>query len=183
MHLRFNVRFNVYFEKSEELLLKTTLATLLLVLCSMVSLGQGRSTSGATQIAKLKTQPVSYCELINNEKNYDGQSVRVEAIYVTFFEKSVIFLPDCRDGIGREYQTWVEFNDSLSDIKRQRHMIKRINKLQDKVDERYGGGAAMVVFRGTFQGSGHYGHLGGYRFRLQVDSIESVGAVPKRTSR
>lgn len=162
---------------------KITLSAILLVSWAFFSFGQSEKPSDVTQISKSEIQTVSYCDLINNEDRYNWKTVRVEAIYVTFFEKSVIYIPDCREGNAREYQTWVDFSDDLSDVKSQRRMIKRINKFQKKDNETYGGGAARVIFVGKFQGSGYYGHQSGYRYRIEVDSIELVESVPKKASR
>ena len=183
-HATLSQPFDIYLLTNvKNLFSKTTLSTLLLVLCAISSFSQKVKSSEATQTSNSEVSTVSYCDLINNDEKYNGKTIRVEVIYVTFFEKSVIFNPECKEGNTREYQTWIDFSDGLSDVKSQRHMIKRINKFQKKLNERLGGGAARVVFVGKFQGSGYYGHQGGYRYRMEVDSIELVESVSEKASR
>lgn len=135
-----------------------------------------------------KPLTVDYCDLLRNADSYDRKLIRVKAIYSSHFEMSALRDTRCtRDFLW----TWVDFDDKNPTCTKQEVVrsfeaavaSKSPEKIEKDLDK------AEVVFVGLFEVAPHlevrntiptngYGHMGMYKFRLTVNCIEEVTALP-----
>ncbi len=105
---------------------------------------------------------VSYCDLLQHPKEYDGKQVAMRASYRYFFEVSEMFCLKCRD----KGKTWLEYSFDNA---------KTVNRaLRNTPDHQ---GIINAVFYGTFRGTeGGYGD-GGYLYKFDLEFVKDVKVV------
>jgi hypothetical protein len=126
-----------------------------------VALLASLSSGGIDDLTDVKT--ISYCQLIQNPRAFDGKLVRVRALYETDFEKMALTAPACATPIS---MTWMDFDAAWESRTgwRLRHAINGV-KWRVQTD---------VVVVGKFKSGGFFGHNGMYLFLLQVYKVEAV---------
>ena len=113
-----------------------------------------------SEFAKLPV--ISYCDLVRDTKNRFEQMVRVRGTYGYDMENSALGDEAC----GQNIWTWVEA-EPHSNFMRATAGLKR-------------GQSVDAVFLGRLSGPNYegYGHLNGYRYRLEVVNVEELKPLP-----
>ncbi|MDQ1637731.1 MAG: hypothetical protein QOF62_1070 [Pyrinomonadaceae bacterium] len=109
---------------------------------------------------------VAYCDLVRNPERYNQKSVRVSAVYRYGYEWSELYCLEC----GTESKTWVDFDDSFSSSTKA-SIRKKLG------DNGFKGRTVLVTMVGKFDAGSGYGHMGAYRYRLMVDSVEKADVI------
>jgi hypothetical protein len=133
------------------------------MLAAAVALLASVSISGTDDLTEAQT--ISYCQLIENARAFDGKLVRVRALYETDFEKTALTAPACASPLP---VTWVDFDsawESRSPGRLRRAMIAVRSKWNVQTD---------VVLIGRFRAGASFGHNGMYQYLLQVYKIEAL---------
>lgn len=116
-----------------------------------------------TQTSPIPTLP--YGELIAKQDEYAGKRVRVFGYWFVFFEASALHSPE---DSPRKNAAWVDFGD----------LCKGSDGKLKKVGKDYVGNLS-VVFVGTLETGGYFGHGNSYRYRFVVDCVEQMKKLPK----
>src|SRR5690348_6523992 len=69
---------------------------------------QSTGTRAVTKQILASAKTISYCDLLQHSENFKNQVIRVEAIYETDFEKSVVTSASCPTPLP---MIWVDFDD------------------------------------------------------------------------
>jgi hypothetical protein len=104
---------------------------------------------------------ISYCDLLKDQKLYDGKLVRLKASWRFGFETTCLYDPQCSE----LPKAWLEFGDE-KDLCRETAAKRTVPVQSDK--------EAEVTVTGTLQGPGRYGHLGDYQFKFVVQCLEKI---------
>lgn len=133
---------------------------------------------------------MSLCEVLDNWQSHHLQPTRIQGIFATAFEASVLYDPNCRDR-----SIWVDFPSTVeAPVKGDTKRFKRLLGSRHQVS---------VVFEGIFHGPALYkdidsrtpvairkimekspirfGHMGSYEFMLDLKRIVSVNPVHDET--
>lgn len=136
-----------------------------MALASLCAQCQSQDAGGvATNHAVASAQTVAYCELFEHSEKFKNQMVRVQAIYETDFEKSVITSPACP--LSFPLMIWVEFDDRW-ESRTTRNVQKTVSNTKWRVP-------LNVVFIGKFKTDGGYGHMDMYPLSLEVYKVEAA---------
>lgn len=109
---------------------------------------------------------VDYCDLIHNAERYNGNLVRVSAVYRYGFEWSELYCLECVN----EPRTWVDLDESF--------VSSTKSGLRKKIGYNgFKGRTVKVTMIGRFDVGGGYGHMGAYRFRLLVNRLEKADVI------
>jgi hypothetical protein len=106
---------------------------------------------------------VAYCDLLEHSGKFKNQTIRVQAIYETDFEKSVITSPSCPTPLP---MIWVTF-DGHWESRTTRSIRKTVSKAKWH-------GPLDVVFVGKFKTDGRYGHMDMYPLSIEVYKVEAA---------
>lgn len=129
---------------------------------------RSQSTTAAAKDQTVSSgQTVAYCDLLEHATKFRNQIIRVEAIYETDFERSVITSPSCPTPVP---MTWVTFNGQW-ESRTTPSVRKTVAKAKWRVP-------LDVVFVGKFETDGRCGHMDMYPLSLEVYKVE-VATVPK----
>lgn len=112
-----------------------------------------------------KVLDVDFCDLIKNPQNFDGSTMRVNAIYRYGMYWSEMYCLECESS----NRVSVSFaNDFDSKTKKKYRKKIRWSDL---------GRTVRVTAIGTFSASGRYGHRGHLRFQLEIERLESAEVI------
>ena len=116
---------------------------------------------------------VRLCDVLKNPSQYKGRELILTAGFRVGFEWQVLVCYECKSVCKtcdnqREqiYDVWVNFEQDVKGA----HKLPKV-KAFDQLEK--------VTFRGTFEGPGTYGHLGGYRYQFNVHEVNSAARVWK----
>ena len=124
---------------------------------------QSNETDAATNQSIAGAQSVAYCDLLEHAGKFKNQTIRVQAIYETDFEKSVITSPSCPTPLP---MIWVTF-DGHWESRTPRSVRKTVSKAQWRVP-------LEVVLVGKFKTDGRYGHMDMYPLSIEVYKVETA---------
>lgn len=127
------------------------------------------------QSADIKT--VDYCELRKNPDLYNGKTIRVSGIYDRGFEVSAFYNKACFENpYFSRHETWLWFFSRKKDCS-----DKKTAEIYETFLSGRAGNELEVTLVGMFNGSkegGGFGHLGGYKFQLNVSCLEKAKLLP-----
>ena len=129
---------------------------------------QSKGSPPSTKQAAASGAPVTYCELLEHAEKYENQVVRVDAMYETDFEKSVITSQACPTPVP---MIWVNFDEHW-ESRTTRKVRKTVSDLKWRVP-------LNVVFIGRFKTDGHFGHMDMYPLLIEVLRVVSASAPKK----
>lgn len=109
-------------------------------------------------------RPLSFCDLVRNASEYNGQEVTVRASHEYWFEWSDLYCLDCIDK-GR---VWLELPIDLDEASQ-----KALERAPEEA------GVVNVTVRGVFHSGGHYGHQNMWRHEIVASQIRDVAVVVK----
>lgn len=109
--------------------------------------------------------PPTFCDLLRNPQQHNGQEVRIRATYRYGFEWSQLYCLDCRD----KGKAWLEFADLDGDSER---AVLRLPK---------GAGIANLTVQGVFMSGATFGHGNGYRYQIVAHKVSDVAIIQKGT--
>ena len=108
--------------------------------------------------------PVTFCDLLRNPEKYNGKEVTVRATYRYGFEWSQLYCLDCLD----HGKAWLGMPVSLEDTSAR--SLKKMPKYA---------GIVNLTVQGVFETGGNFGHLNGYRYRIEPYKISDVAVLQK----
>ena len=128
----------------------------------------------------LQTDLIKFCNLINNPRQYDGKTIRLEAVLVENHNTRVdggdpiLYDPACRK---KDFTVVVEWPMASYENYKEAPAYKALEKTREKPDKR-GNTRARVILVGEFNSSGErkYGHLDWADSQFVVHDIEA--AIP-----
>ena len=148
------------------------------VLGSQKSTGNVRGVDTSATI-KQEVSSVCFCELVKHPELYDGKVVRVEAIYYSNFESSLLYDPLCSGD-----DNFVAPNLKCDTDKSCKELTEKVDK--ENVGDPFSGMRTRLVMIGTFKNgrtsNPHYGKQNSIRFEFLISSIEKAKSVPPDTT-
>jgi hypothetical protein len=108
--------------------------------------------------------PTTFCDLLRNPEKYNGKEVIVRATYRYGFEWSQLYCLDCLD----QGKAWLDMTVSFEDTSAR--SLKRMPKYA---------GIVNLTVQGVFVTGGTYGHLNGYRYKIEPYKISDVVVLQK----
>jgi hypothetical protein len=105
--------------------------------------------------------PMKFCELMRNPEKYNGQLVKVRAIWIYGFEWSYLHCLDC-DG-----RVWLDTSDVDDES------AKTLKHTPEA-------GIVNVDVEGVFHAGGSFGHLNGYKYQLTAHTVANPVFLSKR---
>lgn len=143
------------------------ISSIIFTLLVLPSVQQQIALTKPKHSAVTEVPTIAYCDLIRNPELYDQKTVRVRAIYRYGSEWSELYCLECLNA----GQTWVDFDNSF----KSRTPSSVVRKLGDNG---FKGRTVSIVAVGKFYGSsGGYGHMNGYRFKFEVNSVENAEII------
>jgi hypothetical protein len=128
---------------------------------------QSTGTGAVTKQIVASAQAVAYCDLLEHSEKFKNHVIRVQGIYETDFEKSVITSASCPTPLP---MVWADFDEHWESrtTRSVRKMVSNV-KWREPLD---------AVFIGKFKTDGRYGHMDMYPLSLEVYKVEA--ATPLR---
>ena len=118
-------------------------------------------------------EAVRLCDVLKNPNQYQGKELVITAGFRVGFEWQALVCYDCASTAtksattsARIYDVWVNFEQGVKGASKL-PKVKGFDQLE------------KVIFRGTFEGPGTYGHLGGYRYQFNVNEVKAAVRVWK----
>jgi hypothetical protein len=107
--------------------------------------------------------PLTFCDLVRNPEKYNGEEITVRATYRYGFEWSQLYCLDCAE----KGKAWLDtgFLDDAS-----ARSLKRAPKYA---------GIVNLTVQGAFVSGDTYGHLNGYRYKIEAHKLSNVAVVQK----
>ena len=144
---------------------RSLLAVLMLgSLCGKSIQAQSTGAGAVTNQVVASVQTVAYCDILQHSDKFKNKMVRVQAVYETDFEKSVINSPACPAPFPM--RLWVEF-DERWESRTPRKVRKKVSNLKWRVP-------LDVVFVGKIKTDGKYGHMDMYPIEIEVYKVEAA---------
>ena len=141
------------------------LALALVFLVGRNSQSQSTAADQATNQTTPNAESIAYCDLLAQSERFNGQTIRVQAVYETDFEESVITSPSCPTPLP---MIWVTFEGQW-ESRTKRSVRKAVTKAKWRVP-------LDVVFVGKFKTDGKYGHMDMYPLSFEVYQVEAARA-------
>jgi hypothetical protein len=109
---------------------------------------------------------VRLCDLLKNPNQNQGKELIITSGFRVGYEWQALVCYDCtsqeyNDQHPKTYDVWVNFEKDVKGASKL-PKVKAFDQLE------------KVIFQGTFEGPGTYGHLGGYRYQFNVREIKSA---------
>ena len=140
-------------------------ALVLLALLAVFWSAAGEGDSKQTREGRKSDRALSLCEVLASPERYSEKTVTVRGTYRIGYEASELYCLSCSAGL-----VWVEFDSAGRGEK----TAKAVSRLMH-----HGNGTVNGIFTGVFHSAGSYGHLGGYRNQLSVESAFSLSLVDR----
>jgi hypothetical protein len=112
----------------------------------------------------LPQSPITFCDLVRNPEKYSGKKVIVRATYKYGLEWSQLYCLDCLD----KGKAWLEMPVALEDTSAR--SLKKMPKYA---------GIVNLTVQGVFVSGGTFGHLNGYRYKIDPYKINDVAVLQK----
>jgi len=113
---------------------------------------------------------VAYCDLVRNPSKYDGQEVRVKAIYTTGFEWAFLSDEKCPSKKDNATRTWVVIPGDAKLCED----VGQVNTSSPPQSNRSESLERKVTITGIFHNS-NGGHLGRYPFTMEFVCLKEAG--------
>jgi len=123
------------------------------------------SIGALSTLAQKQNPPISYQELVRDQRQYNGKEVRIEAVWTYGFEWTYLCSAACKD----IQKSWVEIanENDLCD-----GTATKLRNLGKKSDNK-----ALVILSGKLDSGGGYGHMGAYPLRFTIGCIEKFKKI------
>jgi hypothetical protein len=128
---------------------------------SSIVLGQEKSKNNKEDFI----ETVSFCELIQNPKDFAEKKIKLKSIFRFGSEWSELYCLSCKGRI------WFEYDDSFDALTK--------SNLRKKVKWSEKGRTLNIVAVGKLYVSGGYGHLGGYKYKFVAEYLEEAEVILK----
>ena len=142
-------------------------ALMLFCLCAECIQSQSAEAGAATNQVVASAQTATYCDLLEHSERFKNQIVRVQAIYETDFEKSVITSSACP--LPFPMMIWVNFSDGW-ESRTNRKVRKAVLNAKWRVP-------LNVVFIGKIKTDGRYGHMDMYPLLIEVYKVDAAATL------